>query len=232
MKFRTKALGMLAGASLLVTATIFGTMAYLTDSKEAINTLTAGKVRINLDEATVNEYGQPTGGRDSLVKTYRMLPGVTYTKDPTVTVLSGSDESYVRVKVTFTNTMRLYDALSEANIFDPTKILKGIDATKWKLQNPDGTVDLQHNTITFEYRYYQPVTARNAAVKLPAVFDKFTIPTALTEYGINLLGGVDLNTGVVRNKDRVTIKVVANAIQAAGFNDANAAWAAFDAQNR
>lgn len=34
---------------------------------------------------------------------YHLLPGHTYTKDPTVTVKTGSDASYVRMKVTFNN---------------------------------------------------------------------------------------------------------------------------------
>ena len=42
MKRKTKVLGMVTAAVLLVTATIFGTMAYLTSTDEVTNTFTVG----------------------------------------------------------------------------------------------------------------------------------------------------------------------------------------------
>lgn len=56
-KTKTKALLMSLCAVLLVAASVLGTMAYLTDSKDVKNTFTVGNVAIKLDEAKVDENG-------------------------------------------------------------------------------------------------------------------------------------------------------------------------------
>ena len=57
MKTRSKALLLTLCAVLLVAATIFGTMAYLTSTDTVTNTFTVGKVNIKLDEAKANSDG-------------------------------------------------------------------------------------------------------------------------------------------------------------------------------
>ena len=57
-KTKTKALLMSLCAVLLVAASVLGTMAYLTDSKDVKNTFTVGNVSIKLDEAKVNADGK------------------------------------------------------------------------------------------------------------------------------------------------------------------------------
>ena len=59
MKKATKVLALMLCAVLLVTATVAGTLAYLTSSDTVENTFTVGSVTITLDEACVNEYGEP-----------------------------------------------------------------------------------------------------------------------------------------------------------------------------
>lgn len=86
-------------AVLLVAATVFGTLAYLTSTDEVINTFTVGKVEITLDEAPVNENGQATTGARVQANEYKLIPGRTYAKDPTVHVAEGSETCYVFVKV-------------------------------------------------------------------------------------------------------------------------------------
>ena len=63
-KTKTKALLMSLCAVLLVAASVLGTMAYLTDSKDVKNTFTVGNVAIKLDEAKVNTDGTPVEGAD------------------------------------------------------------------------------------------------------------------------------------------------------------------------
>ena len=46
---------------------------------------------------------------------YKLMPGTTYTMDPTVTVKAGSEESYVRMKVTFNNAAALMEMLPSAD---------------------------------------------------------------------------------------------------------------------
>ena len=108
MKTRSKALLLSLCAVLLVAATIFGTMAYLTSSDKVENTFTVGNVKIKLDEAKVNTDGTPVEGVDRVHEnSYKLLPGHTYTKDPTVTVEKGSESAYVRMKVTFNNAANI-----------------------------------------------------------------------------------------------------------------------------
>ena len=85
MKTRTKALLTVACALLLVVATVFGTVAYLTAKTDTVkNTFTVGKVGIDLEESTT---------------TYNIVPGTDIAKDPKVTVTANSEDSYVFVKV-------------------------------------------------------------------------------------------------------------------------------------
>ena len=97
---RSKPLVLALCAVLLVVGTILGTVAYLQDTASVVNTFTVGNVHLKLDEAVVDEKGEPTGGRTETGNAYHLIPGETYTKDPTVTVLKGSEESYVRMMLT------------------------------------------------------------------------------------------------------------------------------------
>ena len=88
-------------ALVLVAALSVGlTMAYLTSQDTVTNTFTVGKVEITLDEAKVTEYGVKVDGASRVDKnTYKLIPGHTYVKDPTVHVTEGSEPCYVFVKV-------------------------------------------------------------------------------------------------------------------------------------
>lgn len=100
MKKKTKALMLVLCAVLLVTASVLGTMAYLTSTDKVVNTFTVGKVAITLDEAKVNADGTPvTGAARVKANAYHLLPGHGYTKDPTVHVQANSEDSFIFVKV-------------------------------------------------------------------------------------------------------------------------------------
>lgn len=100
MKKFLKALAILSCAILLVVATVAGTVAYLTDTKTVENTFTVGKVEITLDEAKVNEYGEKDGvNRVTENNNYKLVPGRTYVKDPTIHVAEGSEACYIFFKV-------------------------------------------------------------------------------------------------------------------------------------
>lgn len=71
---------------LVAVCAVGGTLAWLQDETEAVkNTFTTAEVDIELDETTGDEY--------------KMTPGATIKKDPTVTVKAGSEDSYVFVKI-------------------------------------------------------------------------------------------------------------------------------------
>ncbi len=209
-----KALLVVACALLLVAASVFGTMAYLTSTDEVTNTFTVGSVAITLDEADVKLDGTYETNHDSRVKAndYKLLPGHEYIKDPTVTVLEGSESSYVRMLVTISNANALKEVFGDD--FLPEKYVKGWDSTAWIASGI--TENTTANTITYEFRYKETVAAPTADVVLDDLFESFTVP-----------GSVN-NDQLAKLKD-MTITVVAHAIQADGFDNADAAWAAFPA---
>lgn len=214
MKTAKKAMLMTLCAIILVVATVFGTMAYLTSTDKVENTFTVGNVAIKLDEAKVGTDGKALTGADATrVKenSYKLLPGHVYDKDPTVTVLAGSEESYVRMKVTFNNANEL-DTIFAPGGADLTSIFNGYDSTNWIAKG--NTKDATANTRTYEFWYKEAVGAPTADVALDALFDSITVPSAITKDQLAKL--VDFK-----------ITVVAEAIQADGFENADAAWAAF-----
>ena len=114
MKTKSKALLLTLCAVLLVAASVLGTMAYLTSTDTVTNTFTIGKVEITLDETDVTN---PNGPRVK-ANSYKLMPGTTYTKDPTVTVKAGSEESYVRMKVTFNNATEIIALCTDPEFAD------------------------------------------------------------------------------------------------------------------
>ena len=212
-----KKLLIMSVAMVLVCAFAVGmTIAYLTSTDSVVNTFTVGNVRIKLDEADVDEYGRvPQGSPAPRVSRndYKLIPGHEYTKDPTVTVLSGSEKSYIKMTVTVTKSDVLDDIFAP-NGADLTSIFDDYDGTTWIYK--DITEDNENKTRTYEFWYKTTVDAREDAVKLEPLFTSIVVPDFIT--GDQL---AELQT--------MTITVNAYAIQADGFADAAAAWTAFAA---
>lgn len=250
-KTKTKALLMSLCAVLLVAASVLGTMAYLTDSKDVKNTFTVGNVAIKLDEAKVDENGTQVVDKDGnpvarvTRNAYKLLPGHTYVKDPTVTVKTPSVESYVRMKVTFNKASALiamctnpdWEEDAPTEIKNAWPLLYMVNFTdksvKWDgiimdnmfesenmLNNTKYCVyDKAADTLTFYYYYTETVAAIDADVKLATLFDSIKVPEWATNDQLKALQGFEIN-------------VVAEAIQADGFKNADAAWDAFAAQQK
>lgn len=198
----------------LAVLTIAGTtLAYLTSQDTVTNTFTVGNVQIKLDEAAANPDGSlvPNATRVK-ANSYKLIPGHTYAKDPMVTVLKGSESSYIKMTVTFTKAAEL-DAIFNPNGADMTSIFKGYDSTNWIAK--DITKDVTNNTRTYEFWYKEAVEAPDADVALDALFDSITVPGNITNDQLSSIAGM-------------TITVNAYAIQADGFANAEAAWAAFE----
>lgn len=105
MKSKKKVFLTVLCAAALVVASVLGTMAFLTSKDKVNNTFTVGKVVITLDEAEVDQYGvvqtKEDGSAKDRVKTneYKLIPGHEYTKDPTIHVAAGSEDSWIFIKV-------------------------------------------------------------------------------------------------------------------------------------
>lgn len=214
MKTKRKGLLLTLCAVLLVVASVLGTMAYLTSQDTVTNTFTVGDVKITLDEAKVDGNGQAlTGDNAKRVdnNSYKLLPGHTYDKDPTVTVLKGSEESYVRMLVTINEQADL-DAIFAPNGLPLNSFFGGI-STDWTLTNETENTD---DTRTYEFRYNSTVAAPDEDVVLDDLFESITVPGTITNAELATIEGLE-------------ITVVAQAIQADGFANAEAAWAEFDA---
>lgn len=242
MKTKSKALLLTLCAVLLVAASVLGTMAYLTSSAEVKNTFTVGKVEIKLDEAKVTADGIPVEGADRVTaNSYKLMPGTTYTKDPTVTVKAGSEDSYVRMKVTFNNAKAIIALCTDPefadevtgveNAFPLIRMVNFVkaNAAKWDGIIPDNMVDTEemladeyyfdaaNDTLTYYFYYTEIVGAPDGDVKLPVLFNNITVPEWATGEQLAKLNNFQ-------------ITVVAEAIQAGSFANAGAAWAAFAPQ--
>ena len=212
MKTKSKALLLTLCAVLLVAASVMGTMAYLTSTDKVENTFTVGKVAIKLDEAKANTDGSLVDGAARVkANEYKLLPGHTYNKDPMVTVLSGSEASYIKMTVTFSKASAL-DAIFASTGADLTSIFNGYDSANWIYKG--NTKDATANTRTYEFWYKETVGAPTADVALDALFDSITVPGTITNKQLETIKGM-------------TITVNAYAIQADGFANAEAAWAAY-----
>lgn len=212
MKTKSKALLLTLCAVLLVAASVMGTMAYLTSTDKVENTFTVGNVKITLDEAKVNTDGTPAAPAERVkANEYKLLPGHTYTKDPMVTVLNGSEASYIKMTVTFSKASAL-DAIFAPTGANLISIFNGYDSANWIYK--DNTKDANADTRTYEFWYKETVGAPTADVALDALFDSITVPGTITNEQLATIEGM-------------TITVNAYAIQADGFANADAAWAAY-----
>lgn len=227
MKTTKKALLTVLCALLLVVVSVLGTIAYFTDSEAVTNTFTVGKVEITLDEKDVDDS---TANKDrDTSNAYHLLPGQTYEKDPTVHVTAGSEECYVRMFLTITKSGE-WDAIcnahkkpnSDENLFGIMDILTGYDSATWIYK---GNVENADNTRTYEFWYKEKVTniPKESDKDLPALFAQIKMPGEITGAELATLMGTDNTT----TADDFNITVIAHAIQAAGFADADAAWAAW-----
>ena len=207
-----KTIAIVALVVLVAVASVLGTLAYLTSTDTVKNTFTVGKVNITLDEAEVDMNGVAVTPAKRVKKNeYKLMPGHTYTKDPMVTVLAGSEPSYIKMTVTFSKANEL-DAIFTPTGADLTSIFKGYDSANWIAKG--NTKDAAANTRTYEFWYKETVGAPTADVALDALFDSITIPGEITQAQLETI------------KD-MTITVTAYAIQADGFANADAAWAKF-----
>ena len=213
MKTKSKALLLTLCAALLVAASVLGTMAYSTDTDTVTNTFTVGKVDIKLDEAKANTDGSLVEGAARVkANSYKLLPGHTYNKYPMVTVEDGSEASYIKMTVTFSKASAL-DAIFALTGADLTSTFNGYDSANWIYK--DNTKDATADTCTYEFWYKETVGAPDGDVALDALFDSITVPGTITNEQLATIEGM-------------TITVNAYAIQADGFANAEAAWAAFN----
>lgn len=205
MKKTSKALLLSLCAVLLVTASVLGTVAWLTDQAEVTNTFTVGNVGISLDEAKVNEDGEKLENAERVQENeYKLMPGRTYTKDPTIHVDPNSEDCYLFVKIE-NGIVGI-----ETDTYGKT-VAEQMSNKHWA-PIIDGEEDGEE-TIYVYYQNGKPVVV--SAEDDVTIFENFTIGEDVN----NLASYADSN-----------IKVTAYAIQADGFENKTAGeiWAAIN----
>lgn len=152
MKTKSKALLLALCAVLLVVASVLTTLAFLTDTDKVDNVFTVGNVKLEnelghgIDEADVDENGileykeDGTTLKDRVqTNTYKLQPGKTYFKDPTIHVASSSDPCFLFVKVE--NGIADIEAATDTAEGGYKNIEDQMAALGWKKVTDDTIVD-------------------------------------------------------------------------------------------
>ena len=112
---KKKTLALVLALTLLVAGVVGSTLAWLTDqTAEVKNTFTVGDINIGLTETTTD---------------YKMVPGNTIAKDPTVTVKANSEACWLFVKVTESTDLK--DFITYA-IAEGWTALPGVDGVYYR----------------------------------------------------------------------------------------------------
>jgi len=230
MKVR-KIIALALAAILLVATSVAATVAYFTDSDSVVNTFTVGNIKIELNESDYDK------DNDTKKNAYHLLPGLSYRKDPTVTVKAKSEDCYVRVRVSVTYMDDMVKAFPsdfdyskwgktiwyKNGLFLLQNLVNGWNPAVWECKdyfestvkvNENGT-EVDKTVGTYEFWYIggtdgKVVKSENDTV-LDAVFTEVVVP-----------GEIDnVHLGYLQN---TVITVEAHAIQTAGFTSAAEAW--------
>ena len=144
---KKKLIPLLSAVALVAAIGVGSTLAYFTDNDAANNVVTMGHVNIELDEPEFSAENE-----NNTIK--NVVPNQTITKDPTITVVAGSESCYLRAKIEITelNAEQIADLLENTNI--------GED---WVLAE-DG------------YYYYQNSVSKSNEDQTVDLFDTIVIP--------------------------------------------------------
>ncbi len=129
-------------AMVLLFAIVTGsTLAYMTSKTAPVtNTFTYGTVSITLDEGKVGDNGLfiDNGATRVMANSYKVVPGNSYDKDPTVHVGDNSDSCYIFVNVE--NGFTTYEA------DDKDTVAEQMEANGWI--NMSGNIWYKANAVT------------------------------------------------------------------------------------
>lgn len=189
-----KLLALIMALVLLVGGVIGGTVAWLIATPDpVVNTFTYGDINIELSETDT----QLDDDSDPNTNDYKMMPGQSITKDPKITVKSGSEEMWLFVKLEKSSN---FDTFMEYTVADGWTALSGVDGV-----------------------YYQHITAEDVATadKEIAVIkdDTVTVKESVTKEMLNALDAPGTTATYP------TLTVTAYAVQYAGNATAADAWA-------
>lgn len=227
---KKKILALCLVVALAVAAVVGGTLAYFTDTENATNTFTTGKVDITLNE-TFSENDA------------KLLPGKNIEK--IVNVTNNEEDAYVRLHIAFPADTIYYgenDGVQEYNnLVHFNQRYASLVAGEWNWTPTSAGVGGEHpgypgngtnyNTYTttidnVEYRVfvvtYMTKLAKNDTTKTDAMFNVYLDKYADTTDGeiYTAPANVDYRTAEMSsNLNNYKILIVAEGCQAEGFND-------------
>ena len=189
MKKGTKIVGLILAAVLLMSASVFGTLAYLKDATKVVtNTFTVGKVDIELDETNINDT-TTTDARTKNGNSYKRVPASTYQKDPVVHVQPQSEASYLFIYVK--NEIAAYEETTDTSL--PT-IDQQIQQRNWTVLD----------ATNFPGVYYQAVPAN-------------TNTGVANDYPVFVQFSIAKNADFTNFTSNETVKIMAAAVQQQGL---------------
>lgn len=233
---------------LALTAIGGATLAYFTDTKAQTNTFTAGKVEISLDEAQVKKDGNgnliadTAKDRTTEDQSYKLYPDMTVTKDPTITLKDGSEDSYIAAKITIKgDLLDLYgaDTATPKTYYnlDITKFVSGGLIQKGSTQGRNWNVLDMIYTDAAGNVYYQDASKGNLGDKSEWVIYVFVKDIKKAKDTIQLFTTLTVDKKYGNDEmaklNNATVKVEAFAVQAYGFTtDATDATDCFTAMTK
>ncbi len=177
---KKKGLALVLALTLLVVGVVAGTLAWLTAKSDTVtNTFTTSDITVKLEETK----GTPvTSGKE-----FKMIPGYTISKDPTATVLDGSEECYLFVKLdestNFKNYMTYemdegwtvvpgktnvyFRKVLTANIGKPYSVLKGDQVTVKGTVTKEMMETAEQDKPTLKITAYASQLYKNATTEFP-----------------------------------------------------------------
>lgn len=154
-----KKITLVVALALVLVVGVFGSLAWLTSTASVTNTFTIGNIEINLAEPKA-----PAN------KEYKVVPGGSAAKDPTITVVKNSESCYVYACVT--NTVKVTVNDNATVVATPN-----VDTANWVLVGTTGDKTL--------YRYKDVVPTSTTDTALPAVFTTVAYSNLITKANIN-----------------------------------------------
>ena len=177
---KKKGVALVLALTLLVVGVVAGTLAWLTAKSDTVtNTFTTSDITVKLEETK----GTPvTSGKE-----FKMIPGYTISKDPTATVLAGSEECYLFVKLdestNFKNYMTYemdegwtvvpgktnvyFRKVLTANIGKPYSVLKGDQVTVKGTVTKEMMETAEQDKPTLKITAYASQLYKNATTEFP-----------------------------------------------------------------
>ena len=143
--FKVKGLLLSLATVLMVFGLIGSSIAWLMTSTDPIvNVFTYGDIQIKLEETTGDRY--------------KMTPGATLEKDPTITVFAGSEDCWLFVKIDESAVEKLSDYI-DYNIADGWTALNGVPGVYYR------EVDSSDQDVSFGVLANDRVTVKGTVTK-------------------------------------------------------------------